>query len=207
MSGGELGNETLALYDRMRMEEVFHVPPSAVHVVYHPEANSRGRGVLHRTQGSGLTLDVYASSVVEGTEVVAAFFADRRLMVASSFGARHGALLYMLPVFHLMTFLLAIAIGVTAEGIVTGIFIGLVAAASIPLLIFWEAASLETRRLTLKNNLEMTGIFRRPIEIDEMIAWLHTKVHNRRYWAKQVLFYEICYVPLTLSLIFVFLSD
>ena len=205
MSGhDELGNETVVLYNRMQMEEVFHIPSSGVHVEYPSIGHSSDKGVMHRVEGPRLGLLVYATSIEEGTDVIAAFFANERLMVAKAFGARHGALLYVLPVFHLMVFLVAEAIVLSSLDFAAGIVIGVAAVVTIPLLVFWAASSLETRRLTLKSNLEMTGRFGNS-EIDEVVAWLHTKTHSRQYWTRRTLFYEIFYVSLTLLLILSYL--
>lgn len=198
----DLVDEIGVIYNRLKMEEVFHHPSSSIRVKYHARIHRKSRGVIHEVQKSGLKLDIYARNNDEAIEVSAAFLAHMRLKVAHPFGARHGALLYVLPIIHLTISLLAIVLGGTLAGLVYGSIIGAVAAVTIPLLIYWISTSLNIRREILKENLESTGIFENSEVIDETIVWLGTKQHTHAYWFKRLIFYELYYIPLIILLLF-----
>ena len=196
----DLVNDIRVIYDRLRMEEVFHQPSSSIGVKYHSRVHRESRGVIHKIQKSKIKLDIYARSNDEAIEVSAAFLANMRLKVAHPFGARHGPLLYLLPIIHLLISLCAIMIIWAVMGHGYDFVCAVIAAVTLPLLIYWIATSFNTRREILKENLELTGKFENSEEIDETVAWLRTKQHTRGYWFKRIIFYELYYIPITLLL-------
>ena len=165
---------------------------------YYPTKAEDHVGVIPAIEETSLKLDIYARDTQEGVKVAAAFLANTRLKVARSFGSRHGSLLYLLPVLHLLTFLLIMGISAYIFGFAYGILSGIIAAVSSPLLIIWVASSLKRRRSDLKDNLEKTNLFGNSQEIDEVATWLKAKIHTKGYWIKRALFYECYFVPFTL---------
>ncbi|MHA1613487.1 MAG: hypothetical protein ACTSYJ_01505, partial [Candidatus Thorarchaeota archaeon] len=164
-------------------------------------------GVLHKIQETNLILDIFARNIDESIEVSAAFLAKERLKVAHPFGARHGALLYILPIIHLIISLSVIVLVGLLWGLEYGFYFGVIASVTLPLLIYLISISLTTRREILKENLELTGKFENSDEIDEMVAWLKTKQHSRGYWFKRVIFYELYYIPISIFLFLLYHSQ
>ena len=189
------------------MEEVFHQPSSSIDVMYHKRIHRDSIGVIHKVQESNLILDIFARNNDEAIEVSAAFFANMRLKIGHSFGTRHGALLYVLPIIHLITSLSVIVIVGLLMSLEYGFVSGVIAAFTIPLLIYWISISLTTRREILKENLQLTSKFENPEEIDEMVAWLGTKQHTRGYWFKRIIFYELYYIPISILLFLLYHSQ
>ncbi|MHA1666574.1 MAG: hypothetical protein ACTSW7_04310 [Candidatus Thorarchaeota archaeon] len=202
-----LANDIRVIYDRLQMEEVFHQPSESISVIYHRRIHQDSVGVLHKVQETNLILDIFARNNDEAIEVSAAFLANMRLKVEHPFGTRHGALLYILPIIHLIISLSVIVLAGLLWGLEYGFVFGVIAAFTIPLLIYWISISLTTRREILKENLELTGKFENSDEIDEMVAWLKTKQHSRGYWFKRVIFYELYYIPISIFLFLLYHSQ
>jgi hypothetical protein len=196
--------EIQTLYDSMGMEEVFGVPSSKIQVKYHQRVKRESRGVIPKLMKDILRIDVYATNRNEGVKVTAALFANKQLENADSFGARHGELMYILPILHLLGFLAVIVFGALFLGALFGLVVAIVAAVTIPILIMWISSSLETRRVVLAENLEATNLFAGPEEIEDTVVWLGTKMHSKRYWIKRILFYEMYYIPITILMIFLY---
>lgn len=196
----DLADDIRVIYDRLRMEEVFHQPSSSIIMKYHLRIHRESRGVFHKFQDSNLILDIFARNNDEAIEVSAAFLANMRLKIAQPFGARHGAFLYVLPIIHMIVSLSIIVLAWALLSLEYCFVFGIVAAVTIPLLIYWIATSLTTRRDILKKNLELTGKFENSEEIDETVAWLRTKQHTRGYWFKRIIFYELYYIPISIFL-------
>lgn len=189
------------------MEEVFHQPSESIIVIYHRRIHRDSVGVIHKIQESNLILDIFARNNDEAIEVSAAFLANMRLKIANSFGTRHGALLYILPIIHMILSLTIIVVGWALLSLEYCFYFGVVAAVTMPLLIYWIATSLTKRRDILKENLELTGKFVNSDEIDEMVAWLGTKKHSRGYWFKRIIFYELYYIPISVFLFLLYHSQ
>jgi hypothetical protein len=194
----EMVSEVIRVYDHLEIAKVLHIPSSAIHMNYYPTKEQDHIGVIPTIEETSLKLDIYARDTQEGIRVAAAFLANTRLRVARSFGSRHGSLLYILPVLHLLAFILIMAMGAYILGYAFGILSGIIAAGSMPLLIIWIASSLKKRRSDLSDNLEKTKLFRNSQEIDEMATRLKARIHTKGYWIKRTFFYECYYIPLTL---------
>lgn len=203
----DLANDIRVIYDRLQMEEVFHQPSESISVIYHRRIHRDSVGVIHKIQKSNLILDIFARNNDEAIEVSAAFLANMRLKIGHSFGTRHGAMLYVLPIIHLIISLSVIVIVRLLMSLEYGFVSGAIAAVTIPLLIYWISISLTTRREILKENLELTGKFENSEEIDEMVTWLKTKQHTRGYWFKRIIFYELYYIPISVFLLFLSFSQ
>ncbi|MHA1109568.1 MAG: hypothetical protein ACTSRE_00590 [Promethearchaeota archaeon] len=201
---GVLSSTVGAMYDRLRMEHVLHIPSSSVTIKYHPVKRSADKGILHSIKDEYLNIDIYATNENEGIKVAAAFFANQRLKVAKHFGARHGSLLYILPIIHLLATLLIVTIGALGIGFLFGIIFGTLSAITVPFLIFWISDSLEKRRTILKENLKATTEFESDQEIDEFVTWLGTKTHTRKFWIKRLVFYEAYYIPIIGLMVFLY---
>jgi hypothetical protein len=201
---GILSSTVGAMYDRLRMEEVLHIPSSSVTIKYHYVKLSSDKGVLHSIKDEHLNIEIIATNKDEGIKVVAAFFANQRLKTAKHFGVRHGSLLYLFPIIHLLATLLIVTTGALGLGFLFGIIFGTFSAVTIPLLIFWVFTSLEKRRTILKENLNATTEFESDQEIDEFVTWLGTKTHTRKYWIKRLVFYEAYYIPIIGLMIFLY---
>jgi len=202
-----LADDIRVIYDQLRMEEVFYQPSSSIIVKYHSRKHPDSRGVIHKVQKSNLKLDVFARNNDEAIEVSAAFLANMRLKIAQPFGARHGALLYVLPIIHMIVSLSIIVLAWALLSLEYCFYFGVIAAVTIPILIYWIAISLNTRREILKKNLELTGKFENSDDIDETVAWLRTKYHSKGYWFKRIIFYELYYIPLSIFLFFLYHSQ
>jgi sensor histidine kinase YesM len=194
----EMVSEVIRVYGHLEIAKVLHIPSSAIHMNYYPIKEEDHIGVIPAIEETSLKLDIYARDQQEGIKVAAAFLANTRLRVARSFGSRHGPLLYLLPILHLLTFLLIMGISAYIFGFAYGILSGTIAAVSSPKLIIWIASSLKRRRSNLKDNLEKTNLFGNSQEIDEVATWLKAKIHIKGYWIKRALFYECYFVPFTL---------
>ena len=193
-----------ALYDRLRMEDVLNITSSSVTIKYHSVKHSADKGILHSIKDEYLNIDIYATNENEGIKVAAAFFANQRLKVAKHFGTRHGSLLYILPIIHLLATLLIVTVGALGIGFLFGIIFGTFSALTILFLIFCVSNSLEKRRTTLKENLKATTEFESDQEIDEYVTWLGTKTHTRTYWVKRLVFYEAYYIPIIGLMVFLY---
>ena len=200
-----LSSDVRAMYDRLQIEEVLHIPSSSITIRYHSVERSADKGVLHSIKDEYLSMDIYATNKNEGIKVAAAFFANQRLKVAKHFGARHGSLLYMLPIIHLLATLLIVTVGALGVGFLFGIIFGTFSAVTIPFLIFWVSASLEKRRTILKENLNTTTEFESDQEIDEFVRWVGTKTHSQKYWIKRLVFYEAYYIPIISLMVFLYI--
>ncbi len=197
-----LADDIRVIYDRLQMEEVFHQPFESISVIYHKRMHRDDIGVIHKVQESNIILDIFARSNDEAIEVSAAFFANMRLKIAHPFGTRHGPLLYVLPIIHMIVSLTIIVVGWVLLSLEYCFYFGVIAVVTLPLLIYWIATSFTTRREILMENLELTGKFENSEDIDEAVTWLRAKQHTRGYWFKRIIFYELYYIPITI-LVFV----
>ncbi len=202
----DLANDIRVIYDRLQMEEVFHKPSESISVIYQKRIHRDDIGVIHKVQESNIILNIYAMNNDEAIEVSAAFFANMRLKIAHPFGTRHGPLLYVLPIIHMIVSLTAIIIGWALLSHEYLYYLGVIAVVTLPLLIYWIAISFTTRREILKKNLELTGKFENSEDIDEAVSWLRAKQHTRSYWFKRIIFYELYYIPISILLFLLYNS-
>ncbi len=192
----DLQGDIMELYEKMKMEEIFHLPSSSIQVKYQKRVRRNSRGVFHKVLDSRIELNVFARDHNDALDVVAAFFANERLKSYPHFGTRHGALLYMIPVIALTVLLFVISVVGSLRGEHDAMVSAIIAAVVTPFLFYWIGRSLSRRREALKECLASTGRFSDPETIEETVLWLGTKNRTWRYWLKRCMFYELFYLGL-----------